>query len=96
MRHTYPCPECGQTVHTDAGWRARGQGRPRRACVRTRNGWTCPDCGSADPHHEHSISTHSGVLGRDLSIATDVPTDEEAQAWDDAHAERKGESGGHR
>ena len=49
--HRYPCPECGVEQATTAGWRARGRGMPCLACIRTRNGWTCLECGSADPHH---------------------------------------------
>lgn len=48
--HRYTCPGCGDEVVAAAGHHAR-QRNLCRACVRRKNGWTCPACGSDDPHH---------------------------------------------
>lgn len=48
--HRWICPQCGATCTGSAGWAARLR-QPCRACVRVSTGWTCLECGSADPHH---------------------------------------------
>lgn len=48
--HPWTCPQCGATCTHTAAWAARLR-QPCRACVRTANGWSCLECGSADPHH---------------------------------------------